>query len=118
MSEPTPGGIPQQPLSESEAKQWAGLSHLLGGILGVLAPLIIWLVYKDRNNAYLNTEAKKSLNFQILVTIAYIVLTVTVIFSWAVFVPWALGLVYGIINFQAVNNGQPTKYLWDVAIVK
>lgn len=118
MSEPTPAAVPPQPLSESEAKQWAGLAHLLGGILSFVAPLVIWLVFKDRNNAYLNAEAKKALNWGILLAIVYTVLTVTVILSWLIFVPWIVGIVYGIINFMAVNNGQPTKYLFDVPIVK
>lgn len=122
MSEPTPGAIPQQPLSESEAKQWAGLSHLLGGIFSFIAPLIIWLVYKDRNNAYLNAEAKKALNFTILVAIAAFVSYGFL--SW-LFIGFLLGpavqiagLVYGIINFSNVNAGKPTSYPLNVAIVK
>lgn len=119
MTEPYPGGVPpQQPLSESEARQWAGLSHLLGGIFSFLAPLIIWLVYKDRRNAYLDTEAKKALNFQLLVFIVEVVLSITVILAWAVPLVWVVGLVYGILNFVAVNNGRPTKYLVDVQMIK
>ena len=38
---------PAAPLSHEQDLQWASFAHL-GGILGLLPSLIIWLVFKDR----------------------------------------------------------------------
>jgi hypothetical protein len=48
MTEPTPqpAAQPAAPLTEAEDKQWASFAHF-GNIL-VIAPLIIWLIFKDR----------------------------------------------------------------------
>ncbi|WP_028551849.1 DUF4870 domain-containing protein [Paenibacillus sp. UNC451MF] len=48
----------------SEERNLALLSHVLCIILGVLAPLIVWLIKKDES-AYVAEHAKESLNFQI-----------------------------------------------------
>lgn len=61
-------------LSEADDRQWASFAHL-GGILGPLPALIIWLVFKDKGS-FTDTEGKEALNFQITVVIATIVLSV------------------------------------------
>ncbi|WP_282937858.1 DUF4870 domain-containing protein [Paenibacillus sp. RC67] len=48
----------------SEERNLALLSHVLCIIIGVIAPLIIWLIKKDES-AYVAEHAKESLNFQI-----------------------------------------------------
>ncbi|MCS7463276.1 DUF4870 domain-containing protein [Paenibacillus doosanensis] len=48
----------------SEERNLALLSHVLCIILGVIAPLIVWLLKKDES-AYVERHAKESLNFQI-----------------------------------------------------
>ena len=66
MTAPAPQAA--APLSEAEDKQWASFAHL-GGIIGILPSLIIWLIFKDRG-AKTNVEGKEALNFQITVAIA------------------------------------------------
>ncbi len=51
------------PLSEAEDKQWASFAHF-GNILSFVAPLIIWLIFKDRG-AKSNVEGKEALNWGI-----------------------------------------------------
>ena len=49
--------------------QWGSFAHL-GGVLGFLPSLIIWLVFKDRGS-FTDTEAKEALNFQITLVFGY-----------------------------------------------
>lgn len=117
---PPPGAGQPVPLAPQDERQWAGLAHLLGGIFSFLAPLIIWLVFKDRS-AYVDAEAKKALNFQIWVTIGLIVSSVLfiVIIGYLTYaVIWITSLVYGIKNFQAVNRGEATTYPVQAALIK
>jgi uncharacterized protein len=109
-----------QPLSPADTKTWAGLSHLLGGILGFLAPLAIWLLFRQRSHV-VDAEAKRALNFQILVLIVLVGANLVLpgfIEGLVIFGVWVTSLVFGIVNFQAFNNGRPTSYPVDVRIVK
>ncbi len=111
---------PAQPLSPADTKTWASLSHLLGGILGFLAPLVIWLVFRERSYV-VDGEAKKALNFQILVAIVMVGANLVLpgfLEGLVVFGVWVTSLVFGILNFQAVGKVQPTRYPVDVKFVK
>ncbi|MFD6092959.1 DUF4870 domain-containing protein [Oerskovia sp. NPDC060338] len=111
---------PAQPLSPADTKTWASLSHLLGGILGFLAPLVIWLVFRERSYV-VDGEAKKALNFQILVAIVLVGANLVLpgfIEGLVVFGVWVTSLVFGVLNFQAVGKGQMTRYPVEVRIVK
>ena len=64
MTEPAPTpAAPAGPLSEAEDKQWASFAHF-GNILSFVAPLLIWLIFKDRG-AKSNVEGKEALNWGI-----------------------------------------------------
>lgn len=115
---PGPGG--QAPLSDAEVRQWAGLAHL-GGILGFLPALIIWLVHKDRS-AFVAQESRKALNFQITVLIGYVALGVlanlvpfTGLLTLAL---WAVAVVFSVQGYQAVNRGQAYTYPFSLELVK
>ncbi|MFZ5878632.1 MAG: DUF4870 domain-containing protein [Chloroflexota bacterium] len=62
---------PPAPLSESEERQWAMFAHLsillnlVTGLLGVAAPLVIYVLYKDRSR-YVAYHALQSLVFQLV----------------------------------------------------
>ena len=62
---PTPSSA--APLPHEQDVQWGSFAHL-GGVLGFLPSLIIWLVFKDRGS-FTNTEAKEALNFQITIAL-------------------------------------------------
>lgn len=117
---PPPPAANQPPLSEADSRQWAGLAHLLGGILGFIPPLVIWLIYRERDTT-VASESAKALNFQLIALIGYIVGSIlTVIFigfliSAAV---WVISLIYGIGNYQKVQRGEATTYPVNVTWVK
>lgn len=130
MSDATPPpAAPAAPLSPAEDKQWASFAHL-GGIIGFLPSLIIWLVFKDRGTVT-NVEAKEALNFQITVAIAQVavfiinaILTAVTLGFWG-FVGWLLpvavwviSLIWSIMGFQKVNAGGSYRYPFALRLIK
>ena len=120
MSDPNVPQPAAAPLSDSETRQWAGFAHL-GGILGFLPSLIIWLVYKERS-AFVADESRKALNFQITVTIASIVLNIAGFMipglGLLVFAVWVVSLIFSILGFQAVQKGQGYRYPFSLELIK
>jgi uncharacterized Tic20 family protein len=78
-------GYPQQPygqpglppVSESDEKTWAIISHISIPFFGFIGPLIAYLVYKDRS-AWLKQVTTEALNFSILYSIAYVISIITI----------------------------------------
>jgi len=68
---PSTSGTSQIPLSESEARQWAMVSHLgvlvnlVSGVLGPVVPLVIYMVYKERSR-YVAYQSLQALIFQLV----------------------------------------------------
>ena len=60
------------PLSPADEKLWATLIHLGGLFFGFLAPLIGYLILKDRG-PFVRAHAATALNFQLTLLIAYVV---------------------------------------------
>ncbi len=118
-----PTGAPQPvaaaPLSQEQDVQWGSFAHL-GGIVGFLPSLIIWLVFKDRGS-FTNTEAKEALNFQITIVFAYIVgsiLTFILIGVFIVWAAWIVSVVFSIIAFLKAKDGQHYRYPFAIRLIK
>src|SRR5450830_579668 len=116
MSESLPPSAPAgAPLTPEQERQWASFAHL-GGILGFLPSLIIWLVFKDRGR-FTAVEAKEALNFQITLLIGYVAINILSAFLAAVtfgiggilslllLVLWILGVVFSILGFTQAKDG-------------
>jgi uncharacterized Tic20 family protein len=123
MSESLPPSAPAgAPLTPDQERTWASYAHL-GGILGFLPSLIIWLVYKDRG-PFVTSEARKALNFQITVILAWIVIAVlTTAFLHAVgsllyLALWVADIIFSVQGFQSAQKGQPFKYPLSLELVK
>jgi uncharacterized Tic20 family protein len=54
----------QPPMRPDEEKLWAIGAHLGPLVVGILAPLTVWLVFKDRS-AFLDRTGKEALNMQL-----------------------------------------------------
>lgn len=64
----------------SDDSTMAMLAHLLGIFTWFIGPLIVWLINKDKpEKAFVTDQAKEALNFQITVTLAFIVCTVLMV---------------------------------------
>ena len=121
---------PAAPLTEAEDRQWASFAHL-GGILGLLPSLIIWLVFKDRGT-FTNVEAKEALNFQITLVIAHIAnwLVIGLILGLVTFgissllstLIWlalvAISIIFSIIGFTKAKDGVHYRYPFAIRLIK
>ena len=128
---PTP-----QSLSESDERLWAMLAHLsvllnlVTGFLGVFAPLIIYLIYKDRSR-FVAFQSMQAFIFQlifwagggVLVGVMWAMTGILSAFLIGLLcIPFALlfsllplgAIVYGVIGGIQAYQGQDFRY-WLVA---
>lgn len=116
------------PLSEADDRQWASFAHL-GGVLGFLPSLIIWLVFKDRGR-FTAVEAKEALNFQITLLIGYVAVNILATFIAMVtfgiggvlaglaWVLWVVGVIFSIMGFLKAKDGQHYQYPFALRLIK
>ncbi|MFH5186490.1 DUF4870 domain-containing protein [Paenibacillus sp. TAB 01] len=104
----------------SDEKSLALLSHLLCLIVGLFAPLLIWLLKKDESQ-FIAEHAKESLNFQISVMIYSIVATILcfVVIGFILFPFLAVfALVVIIIAAVKASKGESYRYPLTIRLVK
>ncbi|GAA1283294.1 DUF4870 domain-containing protein [Brachybacterium alimentarium] len=131
------GPLTGQPVNDSDARLWGMLSQLsvtLGhviswGFLGWVGPLIIFLVYKDRNR-FVRFHAAEALNGAISVVIAQVALSIVLgIFAIITLgigsfllvlvpVPALIQFVFSIIGAVKANQGQWWSYPLNIRLVK
>ena len=131
-----PSAGPPAPLSSSDERTWAMLAHLsvllnlVTGFLGVVAALIIYLIYKDRSR-YVAYQAMQAFVFQLIWwggagLIVGLMWTITGVLSAALVgvlcVPFALigtlligimpvvAVVYGVYAGIETNQGKDFRY--------
>lgn len=112
-------GVEEQPLipPTSDEKTLAILSHILTIIVWFLAPLIIYLIKKDESE-FVTAHAKESLNFQITVSLACILLFITIV---GIFLVWLVGifaLVLIIIATVRASEGKLYRYPFTLRLIK
>ena len=101
-----------------DERTMAMLCHL-GGIMGFLVPLIIWLLKKDQSR-FVEDQAKEALNFQITLLIGHFVAGLTICFTLGVVNGglWVVGLVFGILAAVAANKGEVYRYPFALRLIK
>ncbi len=119
---------PLPPLSPESDKTAATWAHV-GGIIGFLPSLIIWLVLKDRGPRT-NVEAKEALNWQITFTIVYVALVIVFDIIGLVLWPlaflgwllplawWILNIVFSIVGGVRVNAGGSYRYPFNFRFIR
>ena len=121
MTQQTPPAyVPPQPLSQSDERLWATLIHIGGIIIGFIAPLVGYLVLKDRSS-FVKEHSRQALNFQITLAIAYAVGWVLTFFLIGLLVILAVAvvnIVFSIIAAIAANKGEMYKYPLTIQFVK
>jgi uncharacterized protein len=128
MSDSPSSPAPQAPLSDAEDRQWGSFAHL-GGILGILPALIIWLIFRDRG-AFTNTEGKEALNFQITVILAsvalWVVFGIISVALWFLafllvflpYLPWIASVIFSILGFVKAKDGEHYTYPVSLRLIK
>lgn len=128
MTTPPPAATPQPsaPLTAAQDIQYASFAHLggiaviIGGWLGWVPALIIWLIFKDRGR-FTNTEAKEALNFQITIAIAMVVGYITAAFIIGFLIILAavvLSVVFSILGYLKAKDGVPYRYPFAFRFIK
>jgi uncharacterized Tic20 family protein len=109
-------------VSEADRKLWAMLAHLGGILLSFVAPLIVWAMYKDRDE-FLKDQSTEALNFQISVLIAYVAALILAgvtlgLLSLLPMLVWVANLIFCIIGGMAANRGERYRYPIALRLVK
>ena len=115
---PAPADASPSPLSESDQRLWAVLSHVGSLLFPILAPLIIWLALRGRG-AFVDDQAKESLNFQIAATIAAAVLGVVSVITLGIgavlYVPYGIAFLVFVI-IASVRSSQGIRYRYPLTL--
>lgn len=126
--QPAYAAAPAGPLTPEQDRSWAMWAHI-GGVIGFLPSLIIWLVFKDRG-ARTNVEAKEALNWQITFTIVYVAALILtsiigaiawflVAILWLLpFAIWVVNVVFSIQGGMKVNAGGSYRYPINFRFIK
>ena len=110
----------QPPLSESDARLWSTIVHVLVPITGFVGPLLVWLLLRDRSRL-VAANAAEALNFSILYSIAQLVagaLTVVVIGYVLLPVISVLVIVFAVLGAIAAGRGEEYRYPFNLAFVR
>ena len=115
-----PGYGAPQPLRPEDEKLWATLIHVGGILLSFVAPLVGYLVLKDRG-PFVREHSRVALNFQITMVIAYVIGGATSFLGIGVLITLAAAIVvivFGIIAALAANRGEYYKYPLSIEFIK
>jgi len=101
----------------SDEKTLALLSHIVTFVSNFIAPLIIYIIKKDES-PFVAAHAKESLNFQLTILLTIIVLFITII---GIFLLWIVGvyaLVLVIIATIRASEGKLYRYPLTIRFIK
>jgi uncharacterized protein len=127
MNESKPAAAPTSGAPTQDERTWGMIAHLsgfavflfpLGG--NILAPLIIWLTRRD-TSAHVEVEAREALNFNISVTLGWIVCgslvfaLIGIPLGAALFIYW---LVMTIVAGVKASEGIGYRYPFSLRLVK
>jgi uncharacterized Tic20 family protein len=127
MNESKPAAAPTSGAPTQDERTWGMIAHLsgfavflfpLGG--NILAPLIIWLTRRD-TSAHVEMEAREALNFNISVTLGWIVCgslvfaLIGIPLGAALFLYW---LVMTIVAGVKASEGVGYRYPFSLRLVK
>ncbi|MGA7148225.1 MAG: DUF4870 domain-containing protein [Microbacterium sp.] len=106
-------------MSPSDEKLWATLINVGALFFGFLAPLIGYLVLKDRG-PFVRSHSATSLNFQLTLLIAYVVggvLSIVIVGIFIIFAAYILNIVLCIIAAVKANKGEWYQYPMSIKFV-
>jgi hypothetical protein len=99
---------------------WAILTHVGGIFLHWLAPLITFLIFKERG-PFVRWHTRQALNFQLTLLLAYIagiVLAIVFVGFFVILAAYVLNIVFGILAAVAANRGEFYRYPIAIEFVK
>ncbi|RCV50571.1 DUF4870 domain-containing protein [Marinitenerispora sediminis] len=109
-----------RPRPGSDDQMWGVLTHVGGIVLGLLGPLIVFLMKKDES-PWVRAQAVEALNFQITAAIGLVVsgILMVVIIGFLTFIAvYAMVIIFGIMGTMAANRGELYRYPMSIRMVK
>ncbi len=106
-------------MTPADQRLWSTLTHVGGILFSWLAPLIAYLVLKERG-AFVRAHTATALNFQLTLLIAYVVGYITSFFLIGFLIllaAWVLAIVFGIMAAIAANKGEFYTYPLSIKFV-
>ncbi|MGN2299418.1 DUF4870 domain-containing protein [Micrococcus luteus KDCGSN] len=111
------------PLTAKQDRDRAALAHL-SLAFGVLGPLVVWLLYRDRG-PFTSQESREALNFSgppTLITLLFFFLSllpvVGPISAILGALTWAAMAAYGVMGASHVSKGRPFRYPFNLRILR
>ncbi|MEO0415923.1 MAG: DUF4870 domain-containing protein [Verrucomicrobiota bacterium] len=114
-----PAVYQQQPLSESDERNFGMLLHVLTIVGGFVAPLIFWLVYRERSS-FLDRHGKEALNFQLTMLIGYVasaVLMMVCVGYFTYLVVFVVAIIFAIIAGIEASKGNEYRYPMTIRFI-
>jgi uncharacterized Tic20 family protein len=108
------------PMRPEDERLWAILTHIGGLFVPLLAPLIVYLVLRDRG-PFIRQHSATALNFHLTMTIASIVggiLTIVLIGFFILAAVGILSLVLAIMAALAASRGEFYTYPLSITFVR
>ena len=112
---PVQGPVDAPP--NADDKMWAMFAHLSYFVMGIIGPLVIWVVKKDKA-PYVEDQAKEALNFQIAVTVAAMISVMTIVLIPIAMVIMLGGMIYSVLAAVEANNGNYYRYPFTLRLIK
>lgn len=106
-----------EPLSPDQERLWAIAVHAFGVVFEFFAPLLGYLLLKDRG-AFIKHHVTESLNFGITMLLLYVVLAVSIV-GWLFF--WVPPIIWTVMRIYAAYKaslGEFYRYPLILRIVK
>ncbi len=103
----------------NDDKNIATVTHLGGILFSCISALVVWLLKKD-DSAYIATQAKEALNFQITILIAQLTAW---ILAWLLIgfllmpIIWILNIVLCIVAAISTSKGQDYRYPFSLRLI-
>ena len=129
VQQPTPQTPPQAAqtaATSKDANTWGMLCHLIafaGFVIpfgNIIGPLVIWLIKKDQYE-FVDDQGKESLNFQISMTIYFIISAILTVILIGIVLLIALAIfdiVVLIIATIKANGGEKYRYPLTIRLIK
>ncbi len=105
-------GFGPQPVNPSDERLWATMAHAGALVAGFVAPLVIYLVYKDRS-PFIRRHAAQALNFHIMMLLGLMVTWVLMfVVIGVLLLPLIVlaALIVPIVAAVAANRGEEFSY--------
>jgi hypothetical protein len=116
------GDILGQELSPSytpngDERTLAILVHVLSIFFWIIPGLVVYLAKKD-DSSFVTDHAREAINFQLTMTILYVVLFVSIVGWLFLWVPWVIQLIYCIVAGIRASDLKLYRYPFTIRLIK